>query len=129
MKDASMDNYVTNRKRAMGLGSGRHGTHHHWEMMVSSILICILVPAFLVTFALGLGRGQQDAVAYFSHPIPALIMALSLIVIVRHLMAETLVAVEDYIHGTAGKLIQVAVTAVSYTLIAAGLFALARLAF
>lgn len=121
--------FLTDRKRARGLGSGRAGTHHHWEMMVSSILICFLIPAFLVTFALGLGRSYEEVVVYYGQPLPALIMALSLIVIVRHLMAETLTAVEDYVHGVTGKLTQVAVTAISYILIAVGLFALARLAF
>ena len=48
-------NYLTDRKRAEGLGAGGAGTHHHWQMMVSSILLVFLVPAFVITFGLGLG--------------------------------------------------------------------------
>ncbi|MEM9846008.1 MAG: succinate dehydrogenase, partial [Pseudomonadota bacterium] len=113
-----MASFLTDRKRALGLGSSRSGTHHHWEMMVSSMLIGLMIPAFLITFAIGFNRPYDDVAAFFGQPIPALIMAGSLIVIVRHLMAETIVAVEDYVHGVAGKLTQVAVKSISYTLIA-----------
>ena len=41
--------YLTDRKRAQGTGSGRQGTHHHWQMMVSSILLVVLVPLFVIT--------------------------------------------------------------------------------
>lgn len=120
--------FVTDRKRALGLGSGRQGTHHHWQMMVTSMLLVILVPVFVVTFGLGLGGTYDEVLAYFSHPFPALVTILTLAVGIFHVMNETLVAVEDYVPGIAGKLTMVAVTAVSYTLIAAGVFAIARIA-
>ncbi|MEM9320606.1 MAG: succinate dehydrogenase [Pseudomonadota bacterium] len=123
-----MSGFLTDRKRARGLGSGRHGTDHHWKMMVSSLLLGIAVPAFVITFALGLGRPYEEAVAFYRLPLPALVMALSLIVIIQHLMHETLVAVEDYVHGVPGKLTQIAVTSVSYTLIVIGLFAVGKIA-
>ncbi|MEM8980699.1 MAG: succinate dehydrogenase, hydrophobic membrane anchor protein [Pseudomonadota bacterium] len=120
--------YLTDRKRASGLGSGRQGTHHHWQMMVTSLLLVVLVPAFLITVGLGIGGTHQEVIAYFSRPLPALITILGLSVGIFHLMNETIVAVEDYVHGVAGKLTIVAVTAFSYTLIAAGVFAVLRLA-
>ncbi|MEO1196606.1 MAG: succinate dehydrogenase [Pseudomonadota bacterium] len=121
--------YVTDRKRALGMGSGREGTHHHWQMMVSSIAVVVIVPVFVITFMLGYGEGYIDVVTYFSRPVPALITAFSLVILIRHMMFEALEAVEDYIHGTSGKLTQVAVTGLGYGLIATGLFALAKLAF
>jgi succinate dehydrogenase / fumarate reductase membrane anchor subunit len=120
--------YLTDRKRAQGLGAGREGTHHHWQAMVSSILLVVLVPAFVVTFALGLSDDYQEVIAYFSQPLPALITGISFVVIVLHLMNEANVAVEDYVHGVAEKLTLIAVKAFSYTLIAVGLFALAKIA-
>jgi succinate dehydrogenase / fumarate reductase membrane anchor subunit len=123
-----MQRFLTDRKRAVGLGSGRQGTHHHWQMMVTSMLLVILVPAFVITFAIGLGGGHQDVLTYYSRPIPAIIAMLTIAVVIFHLMNETLVAVEDYVHGLAGKLTLVAVTAFCYTLIAAGVFAVAKLA-
>ena len=121
--------FVTDRKRALGMGSGRDGTHHHWQMMVSSIALVVIVPIFVITFMLGYGEGYIDVVSYFSRPVPAILTALSLVIVIRHVMFEALEAVEDYIHGTTGKLVQIAVTGLSYGLIAVGLFALAKLAF
>lgn len=120
--------YLTDRKRAQGLGAGREGTHHHWQAMVSSILLVFLAPAFVVTFAMGFSDDRAEVLAFYSQPLPALIVGLSLIVGVLHLMNEANVAVEDYVHGIAEKLTLIAVKAFSYTLIAVGLFALAKIA-
>jgi len=120
--------FATDRKRAMGLGSGHQGTHHHWQMMVSSIALVVVVPAFIITLGLGLGGTYEEVLAYFSRPVPAIVMVLCLIVGIFHLMQETLVAIEDYVPGIPGKLAHIAVTAFSYCLIAIGIFAVARMA-
>lgn len=120
--------FLTDRKRAQGMGSGRAGTHHQWQMMASSIVLVPLVPIFLITFGMGFGGSYEEVVAYFARPFPAIVTALTLVVGLLHLRAETLVAVEDYMHGLAEKLTVVAVTALTYTLIAVGLFAIARIA-
>lgn len=120
--------FITDRKRVEGLGSGREGTHHHWQMMISSMLLVPLVPLFVFVFANGLGGTHEEVVAYFSQPFPAIVTVLTLVVVIWHLMQETLVAIEDYVHGVAGKLALVATQAVSYTLIIVGIFAIARMA-
>ena len=120
--------YLTDRKRATGLGSGREGTHHHWQMMISSILLVPLVPLFVFFVASALGGTHEQVVAFFSRPVVAIISVLAIVVIILHLMQEALVAIEDYVHGVAGKLTLIATKAFSYTLIAAGVFAIARMA-
>ncbi|MTI03074.1 MULTISPECIES: succinate dehydrogenase, hydrophobic membrane anchor protein [Alphaproteobacteria] len=120
--------YLTERKRAEGMGAGGQGTHHHWQMMVSSAALVILVPLFVITFANGLGGTYEEVLAYYSRPFPAIVTGLTLVVVIIHLMREAQVAIEDYVHGVAEKLTLMAVTAFSYTLIAAGLFALVKLA-
>lgn len=120
--------FLTDRKRAQGLGSGRHGTHHHWQMMMTSMALVVLVPVFVITFGAGLGGSYEEVLAYFGRPFPAIVTALTLIVGIYHVMQETLVAIEDYVHGVPGKVLLVVVTWGSYTLIAVGLFAIARLA-
>ncbi|GAA6191703.1 succinate dehydrogenase, hydrophobic membrane anchor protein [Phaeobacter gallaeciensis] len=120
--------YLTDRKRAQGLGAGRQGTHHHWQMMVSSAALVILVPLFVLTFGYGLGGTYEEVLAYYSQPFPAIVSGLTLIVVVLHLMHEAQVAIEDYVHGVAEKLTLMGVAGFSYTLIAVGLFALAKLA-
>ncbi|MFE3838448.1 succinate dehydrogenase, hydrophobic membrane anchor protein [Pseudogemmobacter sonorensis] len=120
--------FITDRKRAQGLGSARAGTHHHWHMMISSAVLVVLVPLFVFTFGLGLGRSHEGVLAYFARPFPAIVTALTLIAVTLHCKNEAVEAIVDYVHGTAAKLLIVAVTALSYALIVAGLFALVKLA-
>lgn len=121
-------NYLTDRKRAQGTGAGGEGTHHHWQMMVSSAALVFLVPLFVFVFANGLGRSYEEVLAYYSRPFPAIVTGLTMVVVIIHLVRETQVAIEDYVHGVAEKLSLMAVAAFGYTLIAAGLFALIKLA-
>lgn len=120
--------FTTDRKRAVGNGSARGGTHHFWLHMVSSMLLQVLIPLFVVVFAVGLGRSHEGVLAYYSHPFPAVVTALTLIVGLIHLLREVHEAVEDYVHGVAEKLMLVATQGYTYALIAFGLFALVRMA-
>ena len=115
--------YLTDRKRAQGLGSGRTGTQFHKRMLVTSMALVVLVPLFVFSFGVGFGGSFEDVQAFFSRPFPAIITALMLVVGVIHFNGEVQEAIEDYVHGTTGKLLAVAVTAFSYVLIAAGLVA------
>ena len=121
-------NFLTDRKRAVGMGSGREGTHHHWQMMLSSIAMVFAVPVLVLTFGLALGGSHGEVVAFLGRPGPAILMAVSLVVCIRHFTHETLEAIEDYVHGLAGRLAMFATTAISYLMIAVGLFALAKIA-
>lgn len=120
--------YLTDRKRASGLGSGRAGTHHHWQMMISSAALVVLVPLFVLTFGMGLGGSFAEVQAYYARPFPALITVLTLIVGVFHLTHEAQAAVEDYMTGTAQKLTLIGLQGLAYVLIITGLFAIARIA-
>ncbi|MCH2095535.1 MAG: succinate dehydrogenase [Rhodobacteraceae bacterium] len=120
--------YLTDRKRAQGTGSGRRGTLHHWQMIVSSILLVVVVPLFVVTFGAGLGGSYEETLAYFGRPFPAIVSALCLIVGILHFKSEAEEAIEDYMHGVAERLTVVAVGALSYTLIAVAVFALIKIA-
>ena len=120
--------FITDRKSAEGLGSARAGTHHHWHMMISSALLVVLVPLFVFTFGMALGGDHDDVLDYFSQPWPAIITGLTLIVVTLHCKAEAEEAIVDYIHGVKAKLALVAVTGLAWALIAAGLFALVKLA-
>jgi len=120
--------YLTDRKRAEGLGSAGQGTHHHWQMMVGSIGLVLLMPFFIFVFGMALGGTREEVIAFFSRPFPAVLTALTLFVAISHFKREAQEAVEDYVHGTTGKLLHMAVGALAWTTIAAGLFALVRLA-
>ena len=76
--------YLTDRKRATGMGSAKSGTAHFWAMKVSSVALLILIPLFVFTFGTIVGEDYATVTAYFAHPFPALIAALTLIVGFEH---------------------------------------------
>ena len=119
---------MTDRKRAEGTGSGREGTHHHWQMIASSVALVFIVPVFVLIIGAALGDDHASVVEFFSRPIPAIFTGLSIGVLMLHLLREAQAAIEDYMHGTAQKLTLIAAEAFSYAVFAAGLFALAKIA-
>lgn len=122
-------NYTTGLKRAVGTGSAREGTKHHWQMMLSSIAMAFAVPIFVLIFGSALGRDYTSVLDYLSNPVIAVLLAVAVLVCIRHFMNETLEAIEDYVHGVPGKLAMFATSALSYLMIAFALFALAKIAF
>ena len=120
--------FLTDRKRAEGLGSAKSGTAHFWSMTKSSVALLILVPLFIFTFGSTLGQPYEAVLAYYSRPVPALIAGLTLIVGFHHFKGGAQVLIEDYVHGHARQVLILAVTFISYAAMAAGVYALIRLA-
>ena len=120
--------YLTDRKRATGMGSAKSGTAHFWAMKVSSVALLILIPLFVFTFGTIVGEDYATVNAYFAHPFPALIAALTLIVGFEHFQSGAQVLIEDYVHGLAQKITIILIKCISYGLMAMGLFAIAKLA-
>ena len=120
--------YLTDRKRATGMGSAKSGTAHFWAMKVSSVALLILIPLFVFTFGTVVGEDYATVTAYFAHPFPALIAALTLIVGFGHFQSGAQVLIEDYVHGLAQKITIILIKCISYGLMAIGLFAIAKLA-
>ena len=120
--------YLTDRKRAVGLGSAKSGTEHFWNMQVSSVALVILVPLFIFTFGRAVGADYATVVDYYSRPFPAIVAGLTLVVGMTHFKNGAQVMIEDYAHGAMRKVLIVGAVALSYALIATGLYALIRLA-
>ena len=120
--------YLTDRKRATGMGSAKSGTAHFWAMKVSSVALLILIPLFVFTFGTIVGEDYATVTAYFAHPFPALIAAATLIVGFEHFQSGAQVLIEDYVHGFAQKITIILIKCISYGLMAMGLFAIAKLA-
>ena len=120
--------YLTDRKRAVGMGSAKTGTAHAWAMKVSSVGLLFLIPLFLFTFGPMLGESHADVIAYFERPFPAIVAALTIVVSFMHFKDGVQVMIEDYVHGTMQKVLIVAMICVSYAAAATGLFAIARIA-
>jgi succinate dehydrogenase / fumarate reductase membrane anchor subunit len=120
--------YLTDRKRAAGLGSAKTGTEHYWQMQVSSVALLILVPLFVFTMGPILGAPHEEVTAYLARPFPAIVAALTLLVGLVHFRMGAQVAIEDYSEGLTRKLLIIGVICLSYGTLATGLFALVRLA-
>lgn len=120
--------YVTDRKRAEGLGSAKRGTQHYWAMIQTSVGLLVLVPLFIFTFGPMLGASHAEVVAYYSRPLPAIIAALTLAVGWLHFKNGAQTMLEDYSRGMSLKVALIALSCISYAALAAGLFALVRLA-
>ncbi len=120
--------YLTDRKRAKGLGSAKTGTAHFWAMKVSSVALLLLIPLFVFTFGAALGGTYEETLAYYSRPFPAIIAALTIVVTFKHFNGGVQTLIEDYVHGLAQKISIIVMTCVSYGAAAIGVFAIARLA-
>ena len=68
--------YITDRKRAVGKGSAHTGAEHHWFMIVSSVALAFMMPAWIFIFGNALGSGYDAALATMSRPFPAILTAL-----------------------------------------------------
>jgi succinate dehydrogenase / fumarate reductase membrane anchor subunit len=120
--------YLTDRKRATGLGSAKTGTEHHWQMQVSAVALAVLMPLFVLSFGFIVGAPYEEVVAYYARPVPALIAGLTLVVGLTHFKNGAIMMIEDYAQGFARKALVIGVICLSYALIATGLYALIRLA-
>ena len=120
--------FVTDRKRATGLGSAKSGTEHFWSMTKSSAALLVLVPLFVFTFGPMLGRPHAEVVDWFSRPFPAIVAALTLVVGFLHFKSGVQVLIEDYSDGLTRKALIMVMAGVSYAAAATGVFAIARIA-
>lgn len=120
--------FLTDRKRAVGMGSAKSGTENFWNMTVSSYGLLILTPLFLFTFGAQLGQPYEEVIAYFARPFPAVITGLMLVAGFLHFIRGMRMVIEDYAHGMIREWLIIGVTCLSYAAMGAGIFALVRLA-
>ena len=120
--------FLTDRKRASGMGSAKSGTEHHWQMMVTSVALLVLVPLFIFTFGSTLGGTYEEVVAFYSKPVPAVITILTFLVGFFHFRKGVQTLIEDYVHGLARKALIIAMICLSYGAAALAIFAVIRLA-
>ncbi|ASM71234.1 MULTISPECIES: succinate dehydrogenase, hydrophobic membrane anchor protein [Roseobacteraceae] len=120
--------YLTDRKRAVGMGSAKSGTAHFWAMKVSSFALLILIPLFVFTFGPMLGKPHAEVLEYFSQPFPAIVAAMTFVITMKHFKDGVQVLIEDYVHGAAEKISILVMICVCYAIAATGLFAIARIA-
>jgi succinate dehydrogenase / fumarate reductase membrane anchor subunit len=120
--------YLTDRKRAVGKGASHTGTEHHWSMTVTAVALAFMMPTWIYIFGHALGQSRAEVVETFSHPFPAILTALVLVVGMRHFAKGAQMMIEDYARGTARKMAVIFVYSLSAVIVATGLFALIKIA-
>lgn len=120
--------YMTDLKRAVGMGSAREGTKRHWSMTKSSVALLILTPFFVFTFGPMTGEPHDAVLAYFQRPFPAIIAALMVVTTFMHFKTGVQMLIEDYMHGLARESTIILLTCLSYGAAATGVFAIAKIA-
>ena len=120
--------FLTDRKRAAGLGSAKTGTEHHWQMMITSVALVPLVICFLFTFGAILGSPYEEVIAYYQRPFPAVVAILTMLVGFKHFASGVQVLIEDYVGGFARKAGIIGMICLSYTAAAFAIFAIVRIA-
>lgn len=120
--------FLTDRKRAVGMGSAKTGTEHHWQMMVSSVALLFLTPLFIFTFGSILGSPYEEVIAYYQRPFPAVVAALTMLVGFHHYRGGVQTLIEDYVHGFARKAAIIGMICLSYAAAAFAIFAIVRIA-
>lgn len=120
--------FLTARKRAVGMGSAKTGTEHHWQMMVTSVALLILIPLFIFTFGVILGAPYAEVIAYYQRPFPAVVAALTMLVGFVHFRGGVQTLIEDYVDGFARKAAIIGMICLSYGAAAFAIFAIVRIA-
>ncbi len=120
--------FMTDRKRAIGNGSAKSGTMHHWNMMISSVALVVLIPIFVFQFGATLGGTYEEVVVYYSRPVPAAIAVLTMLVTFFHFRKGVQTLIEDYVHGFARKALIITMICLSYGAAAFGVIAILRIA-
>jgi succinate dehydrogenase / fumarate reductase membrane anchor subunit len=115
--------------RAKGLGSAKGGTTHWWNQRLTAVALALLTPWFVV-FAVGLlGADQATVRGAIAQPVTATLLAAFVLSLFWHARLGLQVVVEDYLHGTAEVVLQVAIK-FAYALAAiASLLAIGRIVF
>ena len=114
--------------KVRGLGAAHDGTHHFWMQRVTALanlpLVCYLV-YFIVSH---IGHARADVVASVKNPFAAVALTLAMISIFWHMKLGLQMVIEDYVHGTATKLISLLLNAFfAYGLMGLGIFAILKM--
>lgn len=90
--------FVTDRKRATGLGASGSAVHHWWVQRVEAVALIPLGLLFVFPFAGALGEGPEAVRAVYGSTFNAVVAILFIAVAFHHLMLGLQVVIEDYVH-------------------------------
>ena len=110
------------------MSTSKSGTGHFLEMTISSIALLALIPLFIVIVGPVIGEDYEVVTKYFSQPLPAIVLAITMIVVLLHFKSGVVTLIEDYVDHTARRLWIFVMSCVSYLSIVLVVLATLRLA-
>ena len=116
--------------KVRGLGAAHDGTQHFWMQRVTAVSNVPLV-IYLVYFIVShLGASREAVVTSVKNPVSAIALSLAMISIFWHMKLGIQMVIEDYVHGTAAKLMALLLNAFfAFVLAGLALFAILKMNF
>ena len=116
--------------KVRGLGAAHDGTQHFWMQRVTAVSNVPLV-IYLVYFIVShLGASREAVVTSVKNPVSAIALSLAMISIFWHMKLGIQMVIEDYVHGTAAKLMALLLNTFSaFVLAGLALFAILKMNF
>ena len=121
--------YLTDRKRARGLGSAKSGTAHFWEQRLSAVALVVLTPLFVLPLAYNMGDSFEAVRAAYAHPVNAIVGVAFFVTAFLHFFQGVQVVIEDYVHGRWEIVLIITMRLVSALFALIGAFAVLKIAF
>lgn len=123
-----MTSLETPRHKVEGLGSAHSGVQQFWRLRVSGLALGLLSVWFAYV-ALGLvGANQATVLAFFQHPLNAILGGLFMALCAYHMTLGLREVVEDYVHTSGFKIFLLLLTRVfGFAVAIAALVALYRI--
>lgn len=82
--------------------------HGAWTWIKERASAIVLIPLLLWGVVMGVavaGMSHAEALAYVAQPLNATVIAVSLLIAIYHMHLGLRVIIEDYLHGSTGKLV------------------------
>ncbi len=121
--------YLTDRKRAQGLGSAKSGTSHFWEQRLSAIALALLTPLFVFPLAYNLGDSYAAIREAYAHPVNAIVATAFFLTAFLHFFQGIQVVIEDYVHSRWEIVLVIAMRLLCALFALIGAFAVLKIAF
>ena len=116
--------------KVRGLGAAHDGTHHFWMQRVTAVANLPLVIYLLYFMIAHLGASRAAVVASVKNPFCAVALVLAMISICWHMKLGLQMVIEDYVQGTALKLVSLLLNAFfAYGLAGLAIYAILKMNF
>lgn len=114
--------------RVLGKGSAHEGVHHWRAQRTTALAMVPLTLWFLFSILALPDLGFSSVTGWLSHPWSAVLACLLVVCVGWHSSLGVQVVIEDYVHGPLGFACLLANSAVHVLFVAAGVFAVLRIA-